>query len=68
MDQNILFIITTEALPLLKSLSLHFEIGCAQEFDSWYIRIEPNPNVIYGGLEGDLDRNNNYADDRSNYE
>ncbi|WJX61803.1 cellulase [Trifolium repens] len=28
-----------EALPLLKSLSLHFEVGYAQDFDSWYNRI-----------------------------
>ncbi|KAK2404027.1 endoglucanase [Trifolium repens] len=55
-----------EALPLLKSLSLHFEVGYAQDFDSWYNRIEPNPNVIYGGLVGDLDRNDDYADGRYN--
>lgn len=48
--------------------SLHSEVGCAQGFDAWYNRIEPNPNVIYGGLVGGPDRNDDYSDDRSNYE
>lgn len=48
--------------------SLHSEVGCTQGFDAWYNRIQPNPNVIYGGLVGGPDRNDDYSDDRSNYE
>ena len=37
-------------------------------FEMWYRRREANPNVIYGGLVGGPDRNDDFVDDRSNYE
>ncbi|KAJ1389668.1 Six-hairpin glycosidase superfamily [Sesbania bispinosa] len=47
--------------------SLHSEVGCTQGFDTWYNRPEPNPNVC-GGLVGGPDKNDEFSDDRSNYE
>lgn len=47
---------------------LHSEIGCVQGFEAWYRRTEPNPNVLRGGLVGGPDKNDNFMDDRSNYE
>ncbi|KAL2329135.1 hypothetical protein Fmac_022562 [Flemingia macrophylla] len=48
--------------------SLHSEVGCTQGFETWYNRAEPNPNVICGGLVGGPDKNDNFSDERSNYE
>lgn len=48
--------------------SLHSEVGCTQGFETWYNRAEPNPNVICGGLVGGPDKNDDFSDDRSNYE
>lgn len=48
--------------------SLHSGVGCTQGFESWYNRLEPNPNVISGGLVGGPGKNDDYTDDRSNYE
>ncbi|XP_059446817.1 endoglucanase 5-like [Corylus avellana] len=47
---------------------LHSAVGCVQGFDTWYYRPEGNPNVIYGALVGGPDKNDNFSDDRSNYE
>ncbi|XP_071702974.1 endoglucanase 5-like [Rutidosis leptorrhynchoides] len=47
---------------------LHSVVGCVQGFDAWYRRPEANPNIIYGGLVGGPDKNDNYYDDRANYE
>lgn len=43
-------------------------VNCVQGFDSWYRRSQADPNVIYGALVGGPDQNDNYSDDRSNYE
>ncbi|PON99421.1 Glycoside hydrolase [Trema orientale] len=48
--------------------NLHSPVGCVQGFDSWYRRPEANPNVIYGALVGGPDKNDDFSDDRSNYE
>ncbi|KAI9125033.1 hypothetical protein K1719_003649 [Acacia pycnantha] len=47
---------------------LHSVVGCVQGFDIWYRRSEANPNVLYGGLVGGPDQNDEFLDDRSNYE
>ncbi|XP_028783790.1 endoglucanase 5 [Neltuma alba] len=47
---------------------LHSVVGCVQGFDAWYRRSEANPNVLYGGLVGGPDQNDEFSDDRSNYE
>ncbi|KAI4356922.1 hypothetical protein L6164_000903 [Bauhinia variegata] len=47
---------------------LHSEIGCVQGFETWYHRPEVNPNILYGGLVGGPDQNDDFTDDRSNYE
>ncbi|XP_022743287.1 endoglucanase 5-like [Durio zibethinus] len=43
-------------------------VSCVQGFEDWYRRPEANPNVIYGALVGGPDQNDNFNDDRSNYE
>ncbi|XP_027355491.1 endoglucanase 5 [Abrus precatorius] len=48
--------------------ALQYEVGCIQGFEAWYNRPESNPNVIYGGLVGGPDQNDDFSDDRSNYE
>ncbi|GJW36109.1 endoglucanase 5 [Tanacetum coccineum] len=47
---------------------LHSVVGCVQGFDAWYRRPQVDPNIVYGGLVGGPDKNDNYDDDRSNYE
>ncbi|XP_054824893.1 endoglucanase 5 [Prosopis cineraria] len=47
---------------------LHSAVGCVQGFDTWYHRSEANPNVLHGGLVGGPDQNDEFLDDRSNYE
>lgn len=47
---------------------LHSTVGCVQGFDAWYRRPQANPNIVYGGLVGGPDKNDNFEDDRSNYE
>ncbi|KAD3641938.1 hypothetical protein E3N88_31162 [Mikania micrantha] len=47
---------------------LHSVVGCVQGFDAWYRRPEANPNTVHGGLVGGPDKNDNFEDDRSNYE
>ncbi|KAL5537642.1 hypothetical protein UlMin_044314 [Ulmus minor] len=48
--------------------NLHSVVGCVEGFDLWYRRSEGNPNVIYGALVGGPDKNDDFSDDRSNYE
>ena len=48
--------------------ALQSEVGCIQGFEAWYSRPEANPNVICGGLVGGPDKNDDFNDDRSNYE
>ncbi|KAJ4917540.1 Endoglucanase 5 [Raphanus sativus] len=43
-------------------------VSCVQGFDSWYRRSQADPNVIHGALVGGPDQNDNYSDDRANYE
>lgn len=47
---------------------LHSMVGCAQGFETWYHRSEADPNVIYGALVGGPGKNDEFNDDRSNYE
>ncbi|KAF7144693.1 hypothetical protein RHSIM_Rhsim04G0167400 [Rhododendron simsii] len=47
---------------------LHSSVGCLQGFDTWYRRPKANPNVIQGALVGGPTKNDNFSDDRSNYE
>ncbi|XP_057445233.1 endoglucanase 5 [Lotus japonicus] len=47
---------------------LHSEVSCVQGFEAWYRRGEPNPNILYGGLVGGPGRNDDFSDERSNYE
>nr|ALG64929.1 glycoside hydrolase 9C1 [Populus tomentosa] len=48
--------------------SLQSTVECVQGFEKWYRRPEGNPNVIHGALVGGPDQNDNFSDDRSNYE
>lgn len=48
--------------------ALHSMVGCAQGFETWYHRSEADPNIIYGALVGGPDKNDEFSDDRSNYE
>ncbi|TXG56902.1 hypothetical protein EZV62_018215 [Acer yangbiense] len=48
--------------------TLHSTVGCVQGFETWYRRPQANPNILYGGLVGGPDQNDNFYDDRSNYE
>lgn len=47
---------------------LHSSVGCLQGFDTWYRRPKANPNVIHGALVGGPTKNDNFSDDRTNYE
>jgi endoglucanase len=47
---------------------LHSVVECVQGFEAWYLRPEGNPNVIYGALVGGPNQNDDFSDDRSNYE
>ncbi|KAJ9178682.1 hypothetical protein P3X46_010546 [Hevea brasiliensis] len=48
--------------------ALHSVVECVQGFETWYRRSEGNPNCIFGALVGGPDQNDNFSDDRSNYE
>ncbi|KAK9007932.1 hypothetical protein V6N11_074844 [Hibiscus sabdariffa] len=43
-------------------------VSCVDGFENWYRRPEADPNVIYGALVGGPDQNDDFNDDRSNYE
>ncbi|XWS68489.1 hypothetical protein CRYUN_Cryun04dG0095000 [Craigia yunnanensis] len=43
-------------------------VSCVEGFEAWYSRPEADPNVIYGALVGGPDQNDNFNDDRSDYE
>lgn len=51
------------SISLLQSV-----VGCVEGFETWYKRPEANPNVLYGGLVGGPNANDEFLDDRSNYE
>lgn len=53
----------------IASLSvMHSSVGCVEGFEAWYKRPEADPNVIYGALVGGPNVNDEFTDDRSNYE
>ena len=47
---------------------LHSVVECVQGFEAWYYNPQGNPNVIYGALVGGPNQNDDFSDDRSNYE
>ncbi|CAA0836099.1 Endoglucanase 5 [Striga hermonthica] len=47
---------------------LQSSVGCVEGFEVWYKRPNPNPNVVYGALVGGPNANDEFSDDRSNYE
>ncbi|KAL4638276.1 hypothetical protein ACB092_03G135300 [Castanea dentata] len=47
---------------------LHSVVECVQGFEAWYQNPQGNPNVIYGALVGGPNQNDDFSDDRSNYE
>ncbi|KAG8388628.1 hypothetical protein BUALT_Bualt02G0145200 [Buddleja alternifolia] len=47
---------------------LQSAVGCVEGFESWYKRPEANPNVIFGGLVGGPNANDEFTDNRSSYE
>ncbi|CAA2956950.1 endoglucanase 5 [Olea europaea subsp. europaea] len=47
---------------------LHSVVGCVEGFESWYKRVEANPNVLHGALVGGPTDKDEFFDDRSNYE
>lgn len=47
---------------------LRSPVGCVQGFEKWYRRPQPNPNVIYGALVGGPTNQDDFNDDRSDYE
>lgn len=47
---------------------LQTTVGCVEGFETWYNRPEADPNVINGALVGGPNANDDFTDDRSNYE
>ncbi|KZV39675.1 hypothetical protein F511_22700 [Dorcoceras hygrometricum] len=47
---------------------LQTKVGCVEGFENWYKRPEADPNVIHGALVGGPNANDEFTDDRSNYE
>ncbi|CAN0909117.1 Endoglucanase 5 [Linum grandiflorum] len=47
---------------------LRAPVQCVEGYDTWYRKSDPNPNVIQGALVGGPDQNDNFSDDRSQYE
>ncbi|MQM20659.1 hypothetical protein Taro_053683 [Colocasia esculenta] len=43
-------------------------IGCTQGFEQWFTRQESNPNVIVGALVGGPNQQDEFSDQRNNYE
>ncbi|XP_077219614.1 endoglucanase 13-like [Tasmannia lanceolata] len=43
-------------------------VGCLEGFENWYNLQKSNPNVIIGALVGGPDQNDEFSDERSNYE
>ena len=42
-------------------------VGCKEGFD-WFHKDQPNPNVLVGAIVGGPDKNDNYGDDRSDFQ
>ncbi|CAN1255086.1 Endoglucanase 5 [Linum perenne] len=47
---------------------LQSSVKCVQGFETWYRKADANPNVAHGALVGGPDQNDNFSDQRSNYE
>ncbi|KAL7163109.1 hypothetical protein ACSBR2_039245 [Camellia fascicularis] len=47
---------------------LHSVVRCVEGFETWYHRPQPNPNLIYGALVGGPNNNDDFSDDRSDYQ
>ncbi|GFP79951.1 endoglucanase 5 [Phtheirospermum japonicum] len=47
---------------------LQSSVGCVEGFETWYKRSLANPNIIHGALVGGPNANDEFSDDRSNYE
>ncbi|KAE8670095.1 Endoglucanase 5 [Hibiscus syriacus] len=43
-------------------------VSCGGGFEDWYCRPEADPNIVYGALVGGPDQNDDFNDDRSDYE
>lgn len=43
-------------------------VGCLQGYEDWFNRDQGNPNVLVGALVGGPDINDNFVDERQNYE
>ncbi|GMJ13011.1 glycosyl hydrolase 9C1 [Hibiscus trionum] len=43
-------------------------VSCVDGFEDWYRRPAADPNVVYGALVGGPNQNDDFNDDRSNYE
>ncbi|GAB2275267.1 hypothetical protein Dimus_010026 [Dionaea muscipula] len=47
---------------------LQAEVGCVEGFETWYNRPQSNPNIIYGALVGGPNSDDDFIDERSNYD
>ena len=43
-------------------------VGCHDGFTNWFYKNQPNPNVLVGAIVGGPDKNDNYVDQRSDYQ
>ncbi|KAL2945083.1 Endoglucanase 12 [Bienertia sinuspersici] len=43
-------------------------VGCKDGFTNWFNKDQPNPNILVGAIVGGPDKNDNYVDQRSNYQ
>ncbi|KMT18186.1 hypothetical protein BVRB_2g023590 [Beta vulgaris subsp. vulgaris] len=43
-------------------------VGCKDGFTNWFNKNQPNPNVLVGAIVGGPDKNDNYVDQRSDYQ
>ncbi|XP_074306112.1 endoglucanase 13-like [Silene latifolia] len=43
-------------------------VGCSDGFTNWFYKDQPNPNILVGAVVGGPDKNDNYVDDRGNYQ
>mgnify|MGYP000288239212 FL=1 len=43
-------------------------VACRKGYQTWYSSRSSDPNVLVGALVGGPDENDNYADDRTNFE
>ncbi|MCL7034692.1 hypothetical protein MKW94_030937, partial [Papaver nudicaule] len=53
----------------IPALSVHRStVGCTGGYEDWYHRNSADPNVIYGALVGGPDKNDQYTNERDDYE